>query len=642
MVTLQDVAAACGVSVTTVSHVLNQTRYVSPELAAQVLDTVKELGYKPLRKRKHRVISSAGIGGSIGFLISRDLLMNCGCRSYVRMAGNSNWITVAVSDSITEKELIQIKKSYHLTQALVHSSVELLPDPKKEIDLSGVLLVNQEIPKGDRNSHRLILDYKAAMNMALRHLFQCGHMSITIICSHMNSFCRRQILEAVERCAEEYAIPLGKENIIWLSGAPDELAQLRCSGQGTAVVTVGLYPLQAIMIQAAQNKLSFPEELSLIAIDDDSFIDRNYPEITSVELDPKQALPSIEEMDVVPRELFSVPTLKIRDSVGCLPLDPYGRKASGTSSLSLTLTEKLLVRRKKACIGVSFANGSTLFSEMILQGIQEAAANMDIALLPVQDAKNNPEIEENQLFSLIQQGASAIISISNDHQNMVEAFTRIAHSMGIPVILGSHLPINLSEFCYRTCIATNDDEKGRMVAKFLADEMQRKNQQKAVLIFDKNSYAGAQNCAASVINTLTNTYPKIQVLEQIINMQSSGALMEFETIYKAYPDLQGIYAQDAGIAGNICEFLRKQGREDVTVVTSQINNRFARQIMLHNIDSLGIVSSRPMEMGHWMVNAAASIILGKNVPPYITIEPVVLNNENVEELWPMLTRSKLV
>ena len=51
MATIYDIAKASGVSATTVSHVLNRTRYVSPEVTSRVMDAVEELGYEPLRQR---------------------------------------------------------------------------------------------------------------------------------------------------------------------------------------------------------------------------------------------------------------------------------------------------------------------------------------------------------------------------------------------------------------------------------------------------------------------------------------------------------------------------------------------------------------------------------------------------------------
>ncbi len=49
MTTIVDVARAAGVSTATVSRVLNNHPQVDPRLAATVLQTVKDLGYRPSR-----------------------------------------------------------------------------------------------------------------------------------------------------------------------------------------------------------------------------------------------------------------------------------------------------------------------------------------------------------------------------------------------------------------------------------------------------------------------------------------------------------------------------------------------------------------------------------------------------------------
>jgi LacI family transcriptional regulator len=47
MATIKDVAALAGVSFTTVSHVINNTRTVAPETRARVEEAIKKLGYAP-------------------------------------------------------------------------------------------------------------------------------------------------------------------------------------------------------------------------------------------------------------------------------------------------------------------------------------------------------------------------------------------------------------------------------------------------------------------------------------------------------------------------------------------------------------------------------------------------------------------
>ena len=46
-VTISDVARLAGVSTATVSHTINQTRYVSEETRDKVYAAIRELGYTP-------------------------------------------------------------------------------------------------------------------------------------------------------------------------------------------------------------------------------------------------------------------------------------------------------------------------------------------------------------------------------------------------------------------------------------------------------------------------------------------------------------------------------------------------------------------------------------------------------------------
>lgn len=45
--TIKDVAKLAGVSISTVSRVINDSKPVSPEVRKKVLDIIEEIGYKP-------------------------------------------------------------------------------------------------------------------------------------------------------------------------------------------------------------------------------------------------------------------------------------------------------------------------------------------------------------------------------------------------------------------------------------------------------------------------------------------------------------------------------------------------------------------------------------------------------------------
>lgn len=210
----------------------------------------------------------------------------------------------------------------------------------------------------------------------------------------------------------------------------------------------------------------------------------------------------------------------------------------------------------------------------------------------------------------------------------------------IPLILGSHLPIDLPGSVFHCCITTNDEEKGRQAAQFLAEQMLSRQMQRLVMLVDKNTAAGAQQCVRALITALHGDYPRIQVLEQL-EINDHYSVDDFEKLYRRYPEMQGLFIQNAGAAARISGWLHANRRDDVVVVTSQINSSVAQRMLQVTSGRMGIVSSRPIEMGHLMVYSAACALLGKPTPKYVSVDPITLNQRNVEELWPLLTQSRL-
>ncbi|HYP52651.1 MAG TPA: LacI family DNA-binding transcriptional regulator, partial [Pyrinomonadaceae bacterium] len=67
MSSMRDVAREAGVSTATVSHVINNTRYVSDEVRARVLGAIERCGYYP---NAHARTLASGRSQILGLLIS--------------------------------------------------------------------------------------------------------------------------------------------------------------------------------------------------------------------------------------------------------------------------------------------------------------------------------------------------------------------------------------------------------------------------------------------------------------------------------------------------------------------------------------------------------------------------------------------
>src|SRR5690349_11076993 len=98
MATMRDVARAAGTSVATVSHVLNETRFVSPELRERVEDALHALGYRPddtarsLRRRRTDTIGLLVPDNSNPYFacLARRIEHEVFRAGYTTILGNSN------------------------------------------------------------------------------------------------------------------------------------------------------------------------------------------------------------------------------------------------------------------------------------------------------------------------------------------------------------------------------------------------------------------------------------------------------------------------------------------------------------------------------------------------------------------------
>lgn len=98
MATIRDVARAAGVSVSTISHVINGTRHVAPETAARVRNAIEQLRYAPdgvaqaLKARKTRTVGMVVSSSTNPFFaeVIRGVENTCFERGYSLILCNSD------------------------------------------------------------------------------------------------------------------------------------------------------------------------------------------------------------------------------------------------------------------------------------------------------------------------------------------------------------------------------------------------------------------------------------------------------------------------------------------------------------------------------------------------------------------------
>ena len=110
-ITIKDVAREAGVSIATVSHVINGTRYVKPELTEKVLQAIRNTNYQVKAEKKpgtarlgeKSVIAVVipNVGGSLFTKIITCITQLCESRGY------SVSIYLTFDDAASEKRILE-------------------------------------------------------------------------------------------------------------------------------------------------------------------------------------------------------------------------------------------------------------------------------------------------------------------------------------------------------------------------------------------------------------------------------------------------------------------------------------------------------------------------------------------------------
>ncbi len=180
--TMREVARRAGVSLATVSRVLNNTQYISEETRTRVLKAVREFNYF---KNVHARRLATGRSDLFGLVISEianpyfpEII-----RGYQAMAWNRGFDVVLCNtehDSERIKAVIRkLRESDVRAAAVVTSTVDR--GMVSELTDSGipVVLCNSE-PAGKLVSN-ICIDYGPGIQKAIQHVVELGHRSAGVI-----------------------------------------------------------------------------------------------------------------------------------------------------------------------------------------------------------------------------------------------------------------------------------------------------------------------------------------------------------------------------------------------------------------------------------------------------------------------------
>ncbi|MEX0928139.1 MAG: LacI family DNA-binding transcriptional regulator [Balneolales bacterium] len=348
MATLQEVAKKAGVSITTVSRVLNNSSKVNEDTRTRVQGAVNKLGYQPSRVAQ-RMRYQQGHSKLLGLIIPD--IQNPYYSSIVRgvedVAYKRNYALILCnSDEEAAKEKFYL-------EVLRSESVDgvIFPPIHEHGRMIGELVKNGlPVVCVDRRLANLTVDtvvvnnHKGAYN-ATSELINLGHRRIGFISSmpHFSSFKERR--QGYEDALTSHGIPVNEDYIRLGDQRKPESGRvfahelLGLDKKPTAFfVSNNLMTLGAIEA-IHQKDLKIPDDVSIIGFDDMPWAKSINPPLSVVrqpgyEMGRRAAemfFQRIEEPDREPVLVMLEPTLVLRDS--CRAISPDGQKYAEIKNL---------------------------------------------------------------------------------------------------------------------------------------------------------------------------------------------------------------------------------------------------------------------------------------------------------------------
>ncbi|MGE5603747.1 MAG: LacI family DNA-binding transcriptional regulator [Nitrososphaerales archaeon] len=310
-VTIADVARQAGVSTATVSHVINNTRFVSDETRHKVNDAIEALGYAPSAVARSLVTNVSQIVGVVVSdvtnpffpAIVRGIEENTLAARYNMLLGNTD------EDPAREEDIVRLMMRQRVDGLIIAPTGVHCP-PLLALAQSGVPIVQIDRTSPGLAAPCVGVDNEEGAYQAVSHLIGLGHRRIACLLGIETISTQVERLNGWKRALREACLPVDESLIVradprFYGTLPDDagaIAPMRPAPERELLPSVddvlqdllaGLRPPTAVFALTNQlalgtlfalkaRGLRFPEDISLVSFDDPDWAPLFSPPLTTV------------------------------------------------------------------------------------------------------------------------------------------------------------------------------------------------------------------------------------------------------------------------------------------------------------------------------------------------------------------------
>lgn len=650
LATIKQIAEEAGVSIATVSHVINKTRYVSPELSKKVEQAMEKLGYSQKSKTEHSnlkigkkseiALIAPNLWGTFSKVISS-------ISSYLNEKGYTLSVYFHNDNASVEKDIIT---NILLNKRVAGLIIVPVSTEKKQFNK----LMQQKIPFVflDRTVKidgidSVISDSEEGIYKGCSYLLKSGHEEIAFIIENGNFSSLEERLKGYIQALESYQIPYRKELVIEIEQDNYKDFERRIKEVWVNYKPTAFFASSnriTLNLLRVLNKLGleFPGDVSVIGFGDEEWAEIINPPLTILKQDTQEM--AIREVNLLLRRIenysdgskeYKIPMeLNIQKSTQVIGKGPFGEKTISPEELTISKEEAEKLKLGNYKVGISFHYGGTAWARLYENGIRNTLDKYGISIVSITDARFDPSLQVAQLEGLRIQKPDAIIAIPVDDELTAKKFQSISEETKL--IFMSNVPRGMNKDQYYSCVSVNERENGQNTALLLGNFFKNKQNVKIGFIGHGAPFYGTHLRDAVANDLIRSNFQNIEIVDERYFFQIEKTYDVCKEMMLAHPEIEGLYISWDRPALEAIKALQDLNRKDVAIFTVELDFEIATFLAKGEMVK-GISSQRPYQQGVAVGLATAKALLGQNHYKYIGVQPYTVESRNLLKAWKDIT-----
>ena len=329
-----------------------------------------------------------------------------------------------------------------------------------------------------------------------------------------------------------------------------------------------------------------------------------------------------------------------------LPLSPTGQPVVGypdgapaTPASDLTFTDEELetLRNGGFTAGIAMQAMDSPWNTLQVEALTATLAEFGIEVVSVTDAKQNPTAQADHLEGMIARGVDLIFSVPIDPEGQSETYKRVAES-GVKIVFMDNVAYGMEPGVDYVTVVASDNEQNAVFATEALIEAIGGSGELGLMTYIQESY---YSIAARVkgFEKAADANPDVTVLAREKFTQPREAYDKAIAMLTAHPEIDGIFAVWGDPAMQTLAGAISIGRSDLKVTTNDLGPDSALYVARDEIQAIG--AQLPYDLGIAEAQAGAAALLGREVPPYISLPSLRVKKTNLLSALQQVTKGEV-